>query len=602
LVLKPVTYSPCVLNSLVLQSLVLKPGTTALVLNSLGTNQSLVLKPCAKALVLKSLHPAMHIFAARSKALIRDAINNNQLLQRMEPEQVEQLVACMYSRTVPPGCHVIRQGEAGQHLYVCSEGELEVTQENRSLGSVPPRRGIRRAGASVQLHPHCLGQGGDLGQAVVPGWRTVFQAIMMKSGLEKQSGYVAFLMQVLTCCSTASLAWTRSTRKLTCVREGEHGSTFFIIKEGTVRVTRRVQGSSQLIRTLQAGDCFGERALLQEERRTASCIAETRVHVLTLDRISFIHLIGDLTEFKQKAVEEDRQGVAGAVWQPAGARGPAEQQLQIELSDLVMECTLGIGGFGRVELVSWKKNPELTFALKCLKKQHTLCAQNSRSHILSERTILFNARSNFICRGRQVCVYMLMEVCLGAAKSGPCCAQSAIFDESTSRFVVACVLEAFQHLHDRGIIFRDLKPENLLLDNQGYVKLLATSASLKRSGRGKKTWTFCGTPEYVSPEVILNKGHSFPTDIWQIGILLFELLTGRALIKRLCKESPSERLGSGSGGIADVRKHKWFQGFDWAGLRRMSIIRGPNDASNFDKFEPRVSIPPDEISGWDNDF
>uniref|UniRef100_A0A1I8F208 cAMP-dependent protein kinase type II-alpha regulatory subunit n=1 Tax=Macrostomum lignano TaxID=282301 RepID=A0A1I8F208_9PLAT len=76
----------------------------------------------------------------KSKALIRDAINNNQLLQRMEPEQVEQLVACMYSRTVPPGCHVIRQGEAGQHLYVCSEGELEVTQENRSLGSV--RRGV----------------------------------------------------------------------------------------------------------------------------------------------------------------------------------------------------------------------------------------------------------------------------------------------------------------------------------------------------------------------------------------------------------------------------------------------------------------------------
>ncbi|PAA75113.1 hypothetical protein BOX15_Mlig031621g3 [Macrostomum lignano] len=604
----------------------------------------------------------------KSKALIRDAINNNQLLQRMEPEQVEQLVACMYSRTVPPGCHVIRQGEAGQHLYVCSEGELEVTQENRSLGSV--RRGV--AFGELALLYNCTRTASVRAVTSAKLWcldRTVFQAIMMKSGLEKQSGYVAFLSSVpllkdlpLSKLSRIADAIEEDSfdPETYIVREGEHGSTFFIIKEGTVCVTRRVQGSSQLIRTLQAGDCFGERALLQEERRTASCIAETRVHVLTLDRISFIHLIGDLTEFKQKAAEEDRQGVAGAVGnrlapedrQSSSCSVTPTKQMpavneafsKIELSDLVMECTLGIGGFGRVELVSWKKNPEFTFALKCLKKQH-IVRTKQQEHILSERTILFNARSNFICRLYKTFrdakfVYMLMEVCLGG-EVWTVLRNVGNFDESTSRFVVACVLEAFQHLHDRGIIFRDLKPENLLLDNQGYVKLCDFGFA-KAIGPGKKTWTFCGTPEYVSPEVILNKGHSFPTDIWQIGILLFELLTGsppftapdsmkiygailrgigavefppvvgksaRALIKRLCKESPSERLGSGSGGIADVRKHKWFQGFDWAGLRRMSIvpplrpkIRGPNDASNFDKFEPRVSIPPDEISGWDNDF
>uniref|UniRef100_A0A1I8FUE1 cGMP-dependent protein kinase n=1 Tax=Macrostomum lignano TaxID=282301 RepID=A0A1I8FUE1_9PLAT len=388
-------------------------------------------------------------------------------------------------------------------------GELEVTQENRSLGSV--RRGVafEELALLYKLHPHCLGQGGDLGQAV--------------DSFDPET-YI--------------------------VREGEHGSTFFIIKEGTVCVTRRVQGSSQLIRTLQAGDCFGERALLAE-RRTASCIAETRVHVLTLDRISFIHLIEPathLTEFKQKAAEEDRQGVAGKTFRDAKF------------------------------------------------------------------------------------VYMLMEVCLGGEVSGPCCAMSANFDESTSRFV--CRLRI-------GGIPAPARPRIIIPGPQAgesagwIIRATGDFGFAKAIGPGKKTWTFCGTPEYVSPEVILNKGHSFPTDIWQIGILLLSsspavrpftapdsmkiygaILRGigavefppvvgksaRALIKRLCKESPSERLGSGSGGIADVRKHKWFQGFDWAGLRRMSIIRGPNDASNFDKFEPRVSIPPDEISGWDNDF
>ena len=121
-------------------------------------------------------------------------------------------------------------------------------------------------------------------------------------------------------------------------------------------------------------------------------------------------------------------------------------------------------------------------------------------------------------------LYMLMEPCLGG-ELWTVLRKQKRFQDDTAKFYVGCVILAFDYLHSQGVIYRDLKPENLLLDSHGYVKLTDFGFSRWLTGE-ERAWTFCGTPEYVAPEIITAKSHDQRADLWSLGILVFELLTG----------------------------------------------------------------------------
>merc|ERR1711936_895236 len=270
------------------------------------------------------------------------------------------------------------------------------------------------------------------------------------------------------------------------IRQGAVGDTFFIISSGRVKVTRKETGSDEkFIRHLHKGDFFGEKALTGEEVRTANIMADDAegVKCLVIDRESFSQMI----------------------------------------------ATLGVGGFGRVELVMIAGDTkQRSFALKQMKKAQ-IVETKQQQHIMSEKEIMEESDCHFIVKLYKTFkdrkyLYMLMDSCLGG-ELWTILRDRGNFDDSTTRFYTSCVVEAFDYLHSRGIIYRDLKPENLLLDGTGYVKLVDFGFA-KKLMVGRKTWTFCGTPEYVAPEVILNKGHDISADYWSLGVLMFELLTG----------------------------------------------------------------------------
>ena len=205
-------------------------------------------------------------------------------------------------------------------------------------------------------------------------------------------------------------------------------------------------------------------------------------------------------------------------------------------------------------------------------------------------------------------------------------------DDKEAAFYAACVTSAFEHMHDRSVAYRDLKPENLLIDGQGYLKLV--DFGFAKVVLTNKTFTLCGTPEYLAPEIILNKGHSTGADWWSLGILTYEMLVGappftdesdpmviyqqilaavipepkrgkpplskpaRAFIERLCSKEPSQRLGCMKHGVDEVKRHAFFSKINWQRLEKkltqapyIPTIENPLDVSNFDS---DWDVPPND--------
>ncbi|KAG7264930.1 hypothetical protein CRUP_027121 [Coryphaenoides rupestris] len=255
--------------------------------------------------------------------------------------------------------------------------------------------------------------------------------------------------------------------------------------------------------------------------------------------------------------------------------------------------------------------------MKRVSKKH-IVAKRQQEHMLFEKKILKAIQSDFIVRLHGAFkdtryIYMVMEFCSGG-EVWTKLKEVGRFAEPVAVFCAACVVEAYAYLHNKNILYRDLKPENLMLDSRGYVKL---------------TYSFVGTPEYMAPEIIKNQGHDFAVDFWSLGVLVYELLAGsppfsssepqkiygkildgvikyppylneaaKSIISKLCRPRPGQRLGNTKNGIKDVRHHRWFSNMNWHKLR---VGQGPCYI-NFDRFPCDQAKVEEEFSGWDRDF
>lgn len=578
--------------------------------------------------------------------LIRKAITANEFLNNlMDEERLKAVTDAMSPMAFPPNSYIIKEGDIGAHFFVSADGTYEVVAENKVIKSFG--RGVVFGELAILYKAKRFASIRVTTEAKV--WmleRKVFQKIMMKSGRKEREENVKFL-------STVSILKDLQTEKLhkisdllkrefyatgsTIIQQGDPGDKFYIIRGGSVNVIKTDRhGVDKLVGTLQRGAYFGEQALLHEDRRLASIIANPPgTECLTLNRIAFNEFLGGLEQLREIKLSDDLPRISGD-------KNTSSEYDHIQLHDLTYIGTLGIGGFGRVELVRYQK--QKTFALKYLKKIE-MVRQQQQEHAYSEKDIMLSCNSPFIVRLYKTYrdkkyLYFLMEACLGG-DVWTILQKSKHFDERTARFMAGCVVEAFEYLHSRNMIYRDLKPENLMLDEQGYIKLVDFGFA-KRIGANQKTWTFAGTPEYVSPEIILNKGHDRAVDYWALGVFIHELLVGKppfrgknhmktynailrgidiielpsripkkaqVLIKRLCRQIPAERLGYGKNGIADIKNHPWFSGFEWQRLKERTLpaplvrpIQSDTDLSNFDEYPKDQDEPPDETSGWDINF
>lgn len=411
------------------------------------------------------------------------------------------------------------------------------------------------------------------------------------------------------------------------------------------------EDGSQKVFELSEGEYFGEIALRTNKPRTATIAAKSELVLLSVPRKDFTALFGSLDSLMERQIEEYQR--------PEQSNKEYRQSLfNRSLGDLERGPMVGRGKYGAVQFV-YDPNGKTTYALKMVAKSwvHARKVKQSKRRI----NALFNERNvmrafsgdncQFLVKLRgsfkdEKYVYFLMEAALGGDFFNILKTRGSV-NEKTAQFFAGCLIEAIAHLHSHNMLHRDLKPENIVLDHRGY-GMLTDFGFTKKLNASDKTYTLCGTPGYMAPEVILGQGYGKGSDWFSLGCVLYDMVTGappfptradqftmirqmmqnklhlpmylsfwiKDLICQMLKLKTVKRLGVVKGGAQRIRDHHWFQDFDWESLRAGTLaspvqpsIKNPMDVSNFDstcleqpmKTKSNIPLAP-ELENWDVNF
>ncbi|PYI26413.1 serine/threonine-protein kinase gad8 [Aspergillus indologenus CBS 114.80] len=333
-----------------------------------------------------------------------------------------------------------------------------------------------------------------------------------------------------------------------------------------------------------------------------------------------------------KQPQERQLGQLGAEWLDlqfgsgsikVGVSFVENKHRSMKLEDFELLKVVGKGSFGKVMQVM-KKDTGRIYALKTIRKAHII-SRSEVTHTLAERSVLAQINNPFIVplkfsfQSPEKLYFVLAFVNGGELFHH--LQREQRFDINRARFYTAELLCALECLHGFKVIYRDLKPENILLDYTGHIALCDFGLCKLDMKDEDRTNTFCGTPEYLAPELLLGNGYTKTVDWWTLGVLLYEMLTGlppfydentndmyrkilqepltfpstdivppaaRDLLTRLLDRDPQRRLGAN--GAAEIKSHHFFANIDWRKLLQRKYepsfrpnVLGARDTTNFDR-------------------
>lgn len=589
------------------------------------------------------------------RSLIHSAIRKKELFENDSEEEMLELVDVFKQFDFKAGECVIRQGEFDDRFFVVVSGRLNVHVN------------VGEKGIESQVNVGTYGQGDAFGDsALIIGsprtatvtaitdcelwsldrqtYRCVISQLRYNQHEEKMSFFRTceingrVFTEIFDGDQIDDLALAAKADSYdegsVIIREGEASDVFFFVRSGSVNTykkgahdTTETKAAStldslqysmdssfndaSLAFTIPEKRAFGTTSLLKGTVSPYSYVAKTPVSVYYITKDDFELMLGTL----QNAL--DGNTVSRSVAREKSKRSFKDRDRDaltmiadrihdhLELDDLIFYNMLGKGAFGRVTLVQSKQDKAL-FALKSQMK-HFIVKRNQQQHVLDEYRIMKSIGHDPFILGMHNCMqderylYFLIDLLPGGELMNYH-RKYRKFTEAMSKFYTASVILAFERLHSELIAYRDLKPENMVLDKDGY-SVLVDFGLAKQIEEGQ-TYTFCGTPDYLAPEIIRGTGHDWGVDYWELGIFLFETVHGRApfysstpnrrtrkilkgysyvavpsqfsealsdLISHLLVADQSKRLGRTQHGIQGIKNHRFFAGFDWDGLQERRI-------------------------------
>lgn len=579
------------------------------------------------------------------RELLRAAMKKNEnvgpLLAYLSEADVDAVVESARPLEVESGMEIMTQGDTKMVLfYIVEDGSFEVFRDGKSISKLGRGQSFGEL-ALLVLEPCAATVRATTTSKLWAIPRQTLREIRKAPLRQRVDEYVKVLgkaQQLQDSCrrklADVLIEMTFSKDEY-IIRQGEEVRSFFVLYEG--RVSMDVDGQKESSRELcgdpnsGATEFFGERALVGDEISTASvrCVSD-RVVVLALERQDFLRVMADGGQQEAAKAGTDNGGKRSAM-------------MEYSLDELQEVALLGCGSYARVSLQRDRETGR-TFALKALSKGRVLQRRQVRQ-VQTERLVLKTTDSPFLIRlaatfSGESHVFFLLEFAVGGELSTVCERHELFHSPRHARFYVACALEGLVYLHERSVVYRDLKLENMLVDGEGYCKLADFGLSKFVVGH---TYTLCGTPDYMAPEMLSGAGHTRAVDWWALGVTTCALMMGvlpfdaptapqifekvkrgvehtlrtagfsggcgagawADLVRGLCKEEASARLPVRPGGANNVRQHSWFKdvGFDWEQLQSQSMnppympsLIGPEDLANFD---PNPEDTPVDVRYWD---
>lgn len=576
--------------------------------------------------------------------LKRDLIKDLDLFKDLADSDLNRLAENMIPRTFKQGDIIFKKGSEGNQFYVIQEGSVDVTGISaggkayedlvlgkgeyfgeRALIMKEPRAATCAAATDLialcvdsDTFKFALGNLGELAMRKTDKRKLMGIEIFKKMHLvESDAGALA------ACIKDESLG----ANKIIFEEGKKTPATLYLVRKGRVELTKRDDPSFK--KMIGPGGYFGEEMLeldvggkghgdLYVADFTAGAKGDrTVVGKLLLDDC---RTILDTTRMGMPPVLEKKTSVVNT---------------KIDISAVKYHTILGAGTFGQVWLVSRKKSDgdRQAYALK-IQSKYELVKHSQAKGVVQEKDIMTELKHPFIIRlvntsQDKHLLYMLLEMVQGGELF-------SIMHTSTSDglpiedsiFYSAGILEGLGHMHRRNILYRDLKPENVLVGGDGYPVIVDLGFAKVVAD---KTYTLCGTPLYLAPEVILNRGHDKGADHWSLGVMIFEMLGGdtpfykdgmdqialfrsivkgdfkfptsarkranyftddaKDLISKLLTKSPSRRIGSLAGGEKDIYNAPFFKSIHFEKLKAKQIaapwkpkIKDPLDSSNFENW------------------